>query len=227
MRTISTVLFVSYVGVLVPLGSWRSMHQIRSASRATIDRRQLYLSAMIAQALLFILAWMTARAEQLRPLAVGRIGAGAIGIGVLWVAVKFARFSMVMSRPGAYDKRPVLRALAPGKPADYLPFTVVCVMAGLGEELAYRGVLFQLLTEWVGGWWIPALAVAIVFGAAHFAQGEKAAAWAGLLGLGNQVVVLVTGTLWVAIVAHAVSDFIVGVTVATRMPRQTTASADG
>jgi len=100
-------------------------------------------------------------------------------------------------------------------------FIVMVALAAVAEEAAYRGVLFQLAERATNSFWIAATASAVVFGVGHLVQGRRPAIAAGVLGLGNQIVVWLTGSLWIAIAAHFAYDAIVGV-VAGRQGRNST-----
>ena len=97
--------------------------------------------------------------------------------------------------------------------------------AGVAEELAYRGLLFTLLSALLGGWWIPALIASAAFGIVHLFQGWKSAGIAGVMGLGGHIVVGLTGSLFVAIVVHMLHDAIGGTVIAARARRAEEANA--
>jgi len=89
------------------------------------------------------------------------------------------------------------------RPVDLL---VVALFAGVGEELLFRGLIQGGLARWWGEW--PALAVAsVVFGLAHCMTREYAV-FATVLGFLLGWLVIVTGDLTAAIVAHAGYDFV-------------------
>ncbi len=95
----------------------------------------------------------------------------------------------------------------------------ISLLAGLGEEMLFRGLLQSGLVEWTGnflphspsgaaaGDWIALLAVAILFGLLH-ALNAAYAVMAMLMGLYLGWLWMATGNLVVPIVAHAVYDFL-------------------
>ena len=88
------------------------------------------------------------------------------------------------------------------RPGDLL---VIALLAGVGEELLFRGLIQGGLARWWGEW--PALGVAsVVFGLAH-CMTRAYAVFATVLGFLLGWLVLVTGDLTAAIVAHAGYDF--------------------
>ena len=89
-------------------------------------------------------------------------------------------------------------------------------LAGLGEELLFRGVIQVGLAERFPGWF--ALGVAsLLFGLGHWLSASYAAL-AGLIGLYLGVVFLVAGNLLAPIVAHAVYDVVALAVLARRSP---------
>lgn len=92
--------------------------------------------------------------------------------------------------------------------ASWLQLVVVCALAGLGEEMLFRGVVQQGLADAIGepyGPWVGAIVAGVAFGLAHAVTRAYAIA-AGLVGLYLGGLLLVTGNMLVPIVAHAVYD---------------------
>jgi len=91
-----------------------------------------------------------------------------------------------------------------------LEFAVIALLAGLGEEMLFRGVIQSALAGWLGGdigMWGALAVAALLFGLAH-AITYTYFLLAGLIGLYLGWVWLLTGNLLVPIVAHAGYDFI-------------------
>ncbi|UXH76601.1 CPBP family intramembrane glutamic endopeptidase [Roseateles amylovorans] len=78
----------------------------------------------------------------------------------------------------------------------------------VAEEVAFRGVIQQLLARWVSDdlrhWrgWIPVLLTALLFGLAHLAGGPVYVALAALAGLGYGLSYALSGRIEVAILLH-------------------------
>ena len=95
-------------------------------------------------------------------------------------------------------------------PCRGIEFAVIALLAGLGEEMLFRGVIQTALADWIGGaagLWIGLMAAAVLFGLAHavtFAYTVLAA----LIGLYLGWIWLWTGNLLVPVVAHAGYDFL-------------------
>ena len=78
-------------------------------------------------------------------------------------------------------------------------------MAGIGEEVFFRGFLQGSLGRVVNPWIALAL-VSALFGLAHYVSLGYAIV-TGLLGVYMGTLLLVTGNLFVAIAVHALFDF--------------------
>lgn len=89
--------------------------------------------------------------------------------------------------------------------ASWRVLLLVSVLAGLGEECLFRGVIQSGLAEWIG---LPlALATtSALFGLAHLIT-PTYAALAGLIGFYFGGLVIVTDSLFAPVVAHALYDF--------------------
>lgn len=83
---------------------------------------------------------------------------------------------------------------------------IVSTLAGIGEELLFRGVIQGALSAWVGPY--PALAAAsVLFGCAHLATLGYAVI-ATVMGLYLGALWLASGNLLVPIATHALYDFV-------------------
>lgn len=83
---------------------------------------------------------------------------------------------------------------------------VIALLAGLGEEMLFRGIIQQGLQGWLGPW--PGLFVAsFVFGAAHWVS-RSYMLFACLMGLYLGLLYWRTDNLLVPIIIHALYDFL-------------------
>ncbi|HEY2804923.1 MAG TPA: CPBP family intramembrane glutamic endopeptidase [Gemmatimonadales bacterium] len=133
--------------------------------------------------------------------------AGGISLGI---GLKLLLKAVVMPLLGADPVNRYYHFIA-GNPA-YLPGAVwTMLVAGFGEELVYRGYLFERwrrLFGWTLGSRIAVVLVTSVwFGLSHyFGQGRDGALQSVMTGLTFGTVTLLTGRIWVAILAHTVYD---------------------
>jgi len=95
------------------------------------------------------------------------------------------------------------------RPLGLVPLAVLSLAAGWGEELLYRGLIQTGLQLAIGG--LPGIVVglsvaSLAFGLSHFLS-RTYALLAGLVGVYFGLLVLLSGQLLTALVAHAVYDF--------------------
>jgi membrane protease YdiL (CAAX protease family) len=213
-----TLAFLSSVG---PLLAWRAHRRMAAGGRDPQQRGRLavYLGALLWLWVLLVLCWGAARESGMtlfpawrpRPLD-AVVGLASLMLGLL---------TLVPGRsPASRLGRERVRAVAPRGPRERIAFYLLCLSAGVGEEVVYRGVLFTLFHAVIGSWWLAALAAATVFGAVHHYQGPRSAVLAGAYGFRDHLVVGITGTLWVAIVVHVVHDAVLGTVVGVRARRE-------
>ena len=88
----------------------------------------------------------------------------------------------------------------------------VSVLAGVGEEITWRGVQTALLIALTGSYWTAALASAISFGVLHFVQGWKSAPIIVFFALGSASIAWVSGCLYFAMAVHVAYDITAGLT---------------
>jgi membrane protease YdiL (CAAX protease family) len=105
------------------------------------------------------------------------------------------------------------------KNCTWVEVAAISLLAGLGEELLFRGVFQSAMVEWSGdflphspagamvGDWVAIVSVAVLFGLLH-AVNAAYAVLAALMGLYLGWLWTATGNLAVPIVAHAVYDFL-------------------
>ncbi len=87
---------------------------------------------------------------------------------------------------------------------------ILAALAGVGEEMLFRGVLQASIAETVGGQfgvWLGLLAAAVLFGLLHLIT-PTYAIFAGLVGLYLGGLWLFAGNLLAPIISHAVYDFV-------------------
>jgi uncharacterized protein len=102
-----------------------------------------------------------------------------------------------------------LGALIPGSNLERRWFGAVSIGAGVSEELVFRGFLFYYL-----GLYLPhsnalekVILTSLIFGVAHFYQGLQGIIGATLLGLIAAGIYVMSGSLLLPVVLHAVVDW--------------------
>jgi len=200
--------FLVLLVVVVPWGAYRSARALER--RALPPRTSFLLSLVLQQAALAWLAlWVATREFIVIEWRVGHPARdAAIGL-LLTAAMVLAARPLWREAVRRRERRAYLTM--PRTPLERAVWVVVSLAAGVGEEVAYRAVLFALLLRITGGAIPAALAAAVFFGLAHLVQGWKSVVIVAGAALVLQGLVWVTGGLAVAIAVHAVYDVIAGI----------------
>lgn len=104
-----------------------------------------------------------------------------------------------------------LGALAPSNGRELLAWAFVCIVAGLIEELIFRGYFQRQFTAWGRGRVAVGVACsALMFGAAHGYQGVHNMVLLSTFGALFSLLVVFRGNLRPGIFAHAWNDFAMG-----------------
>jgi uncharacterized protein len=138
------------------------------------------------------------------------LGTAAIGI-VAGAGLKLLMKSVVMPLLGAPVINPTYHHLVGNTAALPEMLFDVIVGAGFGEEVVFRGFLFERLGRLMGRGAGAKAAIVLItsawFGAVHFpGQGLAGAEQATITGLVFGTVYAITGSLWVPMIAHAAFD---------------------
>lgn len=151
-------------------------------------------------------------AEPRRLLALG----GAIAGGALAIMLAFH----VLERLTGFGETALLRQLIPRTGPERAVFAGLSFVAGLGEEVAYRGYLLALLVPAFGDPWTAVAVSSASFGLLHAYQGTVGITRTGVLGALFAASFVLSGTLWPAIVVHTVVDLIGGLWLGPRLLRE-------
>ncbi len=121
-------------------------------------------------------------------------------VSLKWPIGPLARIMAVLDEKVA----PMFRQL------NVAEFAMISLLAGLGEEMLFRGVIQIALAEWIGGTaglWLGLAAASVLFGIAH-AITPGYAVYATIIGAYLGWIWLSTENLLVPVAAHAVYDFL-------------------
>lgn len=88
-------------------------------------------------------------------------------------------------------------------------FTGLSVTAGIVEEIVYRGFLLWFLGN-IMPLWAAVIVSSVFFGLGHSYQGPSGALRTGLVGLAFAFFYVVTGSIWLPIIGHALFDILQG-----------------
>jgi membrane protease YdiL (CAAX protease family) len=87
----------------------------------------------------------------------------------------------------------------------------VSIVAGVGEEISWRGAQAALVGILTGDFWIAAILCSISFGLTHAVQGWKSIAIIAVFALGFHTLVWLGGSLYVAMAVHVAYDVTAGI----------------
>ncbi len=104
-----------------------------------------------------------------------------------------------------------LASLAPSNGREVMGWALVCMMAGLVEELVFRGYFQRQFTAWGrGATAVGVVCSSLLFGAAHGYQGIHNMVLLSTFGVLLSLLVVVRGNLRPGMFAHAWNDFAMG-----------------
>lgn len=179
-----------------------------------LERTSVYAGSAVFVLLMGTLAVAASiRSPGLASLGVRRMAPEALlawSLGLLMVTLGLVALWRSVGRALGWRESAITRALLPRTIAERRLFAALSVAAGLGEELAYRGYVLTLMSYVGAGGLVGAAVSSIPFAAVHAYQGWSGAVRAGLLGFVFGVVVLLTGSVWPAVLAHAGLDLLAG-----------------
>jgi membrane protease YdiL (CAAX protease family) len=175
-----------------------------------MGRREIVGLAVLCEGGLGLLACLLGWLVGLPPWAKLDWDAGSAALGVAAAVPMLAGLALCLRapwRPFARIRqfadevvRPLFRA------CTVADLALIALLAGLGEELLFRGLLQEGLAGWLGPW--PALAAAsVLFGLLH-PMTPAYAVLAVLAGVYLGWLYLATGNLLVPVLAHALYDLI-------------------
>jgi hypothetical protein len=192
---------------------------LKSGAVPAPTRAQIYSSALVIQIFLLVITSVTAWRARIDLFPTAPIGAFEIGVGLVSLALGLPLLSKRSQDLMDPLTRERLQLMAPrgGRRGGYAAFYLVAIGAGFSEQLAYRGALFAILSAITGSWWISAVVTAAAFGLGHLFQGWRAVGVVTLIGLRDQIVVGLTGTLVVAMIVHAAHDILAGTVLGRRL----------
>ena len=187
------------------------------------NRVRLYLQTLLLEWVFLAalaLAWFTLS----RPVAdLGLVTPAGVGFwggaALLVLAIPYLIYAWHRVKRGSDDDRAKqaqslgdLVHLLPNNRNDFRHFIAVSITAGVVEEIVYRGFVLWYLALYMPLWG-AVIASSIAFGLGHSYQGATGALRCGLIGLVFAVFYVITGSIWLPIIAHATFDILQGAAV--------------
>jgi membrane protease YdiL (CAAX protease family) len=212
------ILHLVFFGLWIPLAAFRSKRKLEDPL-AYPARKVHFASTLILQLAFGGISIAIAQREWIDLFAPYSPTALHIGLGALALASMIA-FMAPRWRRNVERRLKKIDLFSPRDGLERTLWIAVSIAAGIGEELTYRGVMFTLLLRWTG---VPDLAVliaAVVFSISHLVQGWRAALVIFAFAIVFHVLVMSTGTLFVAMGVHVLYDITAGMVYGTLCRRR-------
>jgi len=187
---------------------------IRTAVRArrwggTPTRVQHLTGVFVSQAMTILVALFAAASDDVqlfpRPTITALSVVAALGFLLLSLGTLPLRWNW---KPDEQKRQ--LMWMLPHHVRDLWWWALVALIAGVCEEIVFRGVMFTLWHRILGSSLASIAVCATVFSLAHFVQGSRAMLLIALIAVGFHLIVGLTGDLYTAMAIHIVYDFIAG-----------------
>jgi hypothetical protein len=120
-------------------------------------------------------------------------------------------------KPGADQQRllDTLSRVAPSHGAEFAVWILLCIMAGLVEEVVFRGYFQRQFTAWGrGAVWAGVVFSALLFGCGHGYQGVQQMVLLCIFGAMFSVLAIFRRNIRAGIIAHAWQDIFAGLMIA-------------
>lgn len=215
-------LFVIALATAVPwLARRGTLEQIALIKRGkTPDRASLYRRTAIEQwcAFWLLLAFWAWQGRPFAALGYEAPGGTGFWIGVVLTVIAVGLLFYAWRKAAGMspdEKRKELGTLGdlamlmPKNGRELRYFTGLSVTAGVVEETVFRGYLFWYFAPLLPVW-ATVLLTSLLFGLVHIYQGYKHAARIFVVGLVFAALYVLTGSIWVPIVLHALADILQG-----------------
>ena len=205
-------------------GALESRYYLAKAKAGEPLERVRFYRQTTAVEWLFLLLLIAAWFDFGRPIAdLGFVVSGGAGFWagvILCVAVIAYLLSSWRTVKRANEAEKAGHAESLGDLVHFLPqtkrelhnFYVLSVTAGIVEEIVYRGFVIWYFSQYLPLWGAVA-ASSVAFGLGHSYQGAQGVVRISLVGLAFGTLYVVTGSIWLPIIAHALGDILQGATI--------------
>jgi uncharacterized protein len=197
------------------IGVFPALASVQAAAVAAVpklpSRMQLYASTLAGLWGLTVITAFVVSESGIGPRLTGVVPLPWADFAI-WTAIALAAVFALVLAFKAFGMREtnLLQHLIPATPGEKLVYVLVSLSAGLCEEFVFRGFLVGTLRVATGSVALATVLSAAAFGIAHAHQNPAGALRAALLGLVLTVPLLMTGSLYPGIAAHAIVDVVGG-----------------
>jgi membrane protease YdiL (CAAX protease family) len=208
--SLAAAYYVFLIGVLLPVLCVSSYFKLKSGARFP-PKPGFFKSTLIMLGVFFMVALLVWRSFGLPIFPAYEIRLKDVAIGLATVIVFACAMYPLWKYKAMHSRDEVFRRV-PQASNEMGWWIALSITAGIAEEFAYRGVLFGILIYWIPNWWAAALLCALAFALGHSIQGWKNVVIIFTMSVIFQALVWFTGTLYIAMAAHAIYDVIAGFT---------------
>jgi membrane protease YdiL (CAAX protease family) len=198
-----------YFGLAIPFFALRHARKFHGGG-ALPNRRSHFQKTAFTLVMFAVISLMVARGQGMdlfpRRLPDWRAILASVIVLIAMVGFMRPRWRAAVERRGR-----VIYLYMPTNAAERFWWITVAVLAGVCEEITWRGVQTGLLINLTRSVWVAIIASAISFAVAHAVQGWKSVAVVALFALAFQLLVWLAGSLYVAMAAHVIYDIIAGI----------------
>lgn len=203
--------------VAIPLlGMWQHQRLVRWLAQGQENARlRHYRFILISEWVLTVplLIWWFAAGRTAEPLSLIPTTSGwqwiLVGLALLAATYLIAQAKVVVTRPEELakvrEKIGNLADMAPRSDPESRTFNALSVTAGVCEEILYRGLLLAVIAS-ASGLWVAAIASSLFFGLGHSYQGAGGIVKTTLVGGVMAAITLLSGSIYPAMILHAVVD---------------------
>jgi membrane protease YdiL (CAAX protease family) len=201
---------LGYFGLVLPTLGLFSRKRLLAARKGAPNRLRHFQVTSINLAVFTMFSLLVAGVQRIRLFPAAPPPLAAIAAGVAMYATMVLLFRPRWRK--AVEKRsPVVHFFMPSNTVERAWWISVSFLAGIGEEITWRGVQAALLGALTGGFWLAALLSAVSFGMTHIVQGWRSAVIIAGIAIGFHVLVWLAGSLYVAMVVHVLYDLTAGI----------------
>jgi membrane protease YdiL (CAAX protease family) len=206
-------------GALLPLAAIRGWRRTKALNRPGATRPPAptrlrhFRSTAVMLVLFATLSLLVAHAEwiELFPRPAFSITGVLAGLAMYVVTVLAARPRW---RRSVEKRTRIAYYFMPETTAERTWWVGVSVLAGVGEEISWRGVQTALGAALTGSYVAGSVLTAMAFGVGHLNQGWRSAFVIAFFSLGFQAIVAISGSLYIAMAVHVAYDITAGLTYA-------------
>jgi membrane protease YdiL (CAAX protease family) len=217
--------FLFLITVFLPFAAIRGAQRARESSQAP-TRGQYFASFLFGQGIGLFAALLAARYDWIDLFPAPNLGPKNVWIALAFLVPTIGTLPIRWSWRSGVEKRRMMWLL-PNRTSDLVWWMFVALVAGVVEEIVFRGVMFTLWERLLGSWWPAVIVCSIAFALSHFVQGWRAVLVIVVMAIGNHWIVRATGDLYTAMAVHFVYDLIAGIVLLRLAKRDGIARVEG